>query len=145
MRVGYGFCRAEKSLQDAGAEVVWLDTSKERTERAAMAQHGLRAGDTLVLLSIRDLGGSAPADKLWRKRLEGIGVTLDVVLKEVRPRGRPAQFRPAPELDIEIKAMWLDGMQAEKYRLRRCAEIYGCSVSKGQLFGRYGSPSNPKQ
>ncbi|MDE4059752.1 hypothetical protein [Phaeobacter gallaeciensis] len=145
MRVGYGFRRDEKALRDAGAEVVWLDTSKERTERAAMAQTGLRAGDTLVLLSIRDLGGSAPADKQWRARLEAMGVSLEVVQAEVRPRGRPAQFKPSPEQDAELRRMWLDGLQSEKYRLRRCGEIYGRAVSKGQLCGRYGTPTSPKQ
>ena len=143
MRVGYGFRRDEAALTDAGAEVVWLDTSKERTERAAMIQTGLRKGDTLVLLSIRDLGGSAPADKVWRARIEALGVTVDVI--EIEAETRPKKFDPLPDQCARLRAMWLDGLQSEKYRLRRCVEIYGAQVSKGQLFGRYGSPSNPKQ
>ncbi len=144
MRVGYGFGRSESDLRAAGADQVWLDTSKERTRRAAMIQAGLHPGDTLVLLSIRDLGGSAPADKMWRRRIEALGVQIEIAQKQPRPRGRPPLFCPQAPADSKIRETWLDGLQAEAYRLRRCAEIYGGKVSKGQLVNRYGTPSAPK-
>lgn len=149
MKIGYGYRRTEKALRDAGAERVWIDLSKERTERADMVSAGLRAGDTLVLLSIRDLGGSAKADAMWKENIEAMGVTVEVCEpvdeQEARPVGRPKKFDPTPEQDDQIRKLWLCWHYTEAYKVRRVAEIMGHEVKRGVLFHRYGSMSKPKK
>ena len=147
MNIGYGFRRTEAALKQAGADRVWIDTSKERTERSDMLRFGLTAGDTLIVLAENDLGGSARANRIIRDNLTAMGVTVAVVAPETpsKPMGRPRKFDPTPEQDEQTKEIWLCWHHTGAYKLRRAAEIMGYPVSRGQLNHRFGSMSNPKK
>jgi len=145
MKIGYGYRKHTVDLQAAGAERVYIDTDSARPRRAEMMRRGLRAGDTLVLLYLRDLGGSPVADTVWRGKVEALGVTIKIVRPvNVRPVGRPRKFQPTPEEDAAIRAIWLDGLETEKRRLQRIADYKRQTVGKGALVWRYGTPTNPK-
>lgn len=149
MKIGYGYRRDEADLKSAGAEKVYVDISRERQERADMVAYGLREGDTLLLLSMRDLGGAPKADAMWRERVEAMGVAIKVVaLPDDKPPakiGRPKKYEPTPEQEEQIRKIWLCWHYTEAYKLRRAAEIYGHPVGRGVLFNRYGSMKKPKE
>jgi len=79
MKIGYGYQRKEADLEAAGAEKVYVDGTRERRERADLVAYGLRDGDTLILLSMRDLGGAPKTDAMWKERIEAMGVAIKVV------------------------------------------------------------------
>ncbi len=146
MIVGYGWSRDEKDLLAEGATRVYIDTKKERPERAtALASGGLREGDTLLLLHWNDLGGNKPASDRLARWLDERGVTIKVSPNSARftPQGA-AKFTPAVKEDAEMRDLWLDRERPESYKLRRIGEIYGSPVGRGQLFYRYGSAEKPK-
>ena len=145
MKVGYGYNRSEADLKSAGAEKVYIDTKKTRDERARMFSGGMhiRKGDTLVLMSIRDLGGSPLADKQWRKRCEDMGISLEVVEKPAVSSGRPAHRPRKYQPNMRDREIWLNGLFSEVSRLNTIEEHNGFRVSKGVLNRRYGNPSNP--
>lgn len=149
MRIGYGYKRREADLEAAGARKVYIDITPQRTERNDLLAYGLRAGDTLVLLSLRDLGGAPKADAAMKERIEALGVTIEVVPlpdgKEPGKIGRPKKYDPSPEQDEQIRKLWLCWHYTEAYKLRRVAEMYGAPVTRGVLFNRYGSMSKPKE
>lgn len=155
MKIGYGYRRKEADLIAAGADKVYIDISPQRTERNDMLTHGLRKWDgksqkdTLVLLSLRDLGGSPKADAMMKERIEAMGIIIEVVPlpggKEPGRIGRPKKYDPTPEQDAQIRKLWLCWHYTEAYKLRRAAEIYGSEVGRGVLFNRYGSMENPKE
>lgn len=154
MKIGYGYRRQEADLLAAGAEKVYIDISPQRTERNDMFKYGLREWDkkspqdTLILLSLRDLGGSPKADAMMKERIEAMGVIIEVVTlpggKEPGRIGRPKKYDPTPEQDAQIRKLWLCWHYTEAYKLRRAAEIYGAPVTRGVLFNRYGSMSKPR-
>ncbi len=146
MIVGYGWKRDEQDLLAEGAERVYIDTQKERPERAAaLAAGALRAGDTVLLLHLNDLGGSRPASDRLARWLEGRGVAIKVSPNSRRftPRGA-AKFTPDADQDPQCRDLWLDPERPEVYKLRRISEVYGKPVARGQLFYRYGSAEKPK-
>ena len=149
MKIGYGYRCTEAALRAAGAEKVYIDISKQRTERNDMLAYGLRDGDELILLSIRHLGGSAKVDAAMKERIEALGVTIIVAQgpddKPAGKLGRPKKYDPTPEVGAQIREVWLCWHYTEAYKLRRAAEIYGHPVGRGVLFNRYGSMKKPKE
>jgi hypothetical protein len=146
MKVGYGYKRREQDLRDVGAEKVFIDLDRDRAARADMLHIGLRRGDVLVVLYLRDLGGSPVADRVWRERVQALGVTIEIAKLEKRPAciGRPRKFNPNDDEARVVRAIWLDPVESERVRLRRVAEYIGRDVSRGILNGRYGWPTKPK-
>jgi hypothetical protein len=149
MKIGYGYRRSEADLTAAGGERVFVDISRERQERADMVAYGLREGDTLILLSLRDLGGAPKADEAWKERIEAMGVEITVApLPDNKPPtkiGRPRKFDPTPEQAEQIRELWLCWHYTEAYKLRRASEIMGHEVGRGVLFNRYGSMKKHKE
>lgn len=149
MKVGYGYKRHEKDLRAIGAEKVYIDITPQRTERNDMLAYALREGDELLLLSMRDLGGSAKADAIQKAGIEGMGVTIKVVAlpNDAPPKkiGRPKKFDPTPEQREQIRKIWLCWHYTEAYKLRRVAEIMGFDVGRGLLFNEFGSMKKPKE
>lgn len=140
MKIGYSFQKPIEGLKEAGAERVFYDTSRLRTERADMVRFGLRDGDTLLLYSLRQLGGSPVADRKWREIVEGLGVTIEIVQGEhdPRPMGRPKKNADIPPEDMDrIKAVWLDPLLSERDRIQQCSGIAGRDLSRGWLHGRF--------
>ena len=111
-----------------------------------MIETGLRAGDVVIVLYMRDLGGSPVADRSWRKRIEAMGVKV-VERRPEKPAakiGRPPKVEWTDDQAANVRAHWL-GLGSETARLQRIAEYLGYEVGKGLLTGRFGNPSNPKQ
>ena len=146
MIVGYGWKRDENDLLAEGAERVYIDTKKERPERAAaLAAGSLREGDTVLLLHCNDLGGNKPAsDRLarWLKE-RGVMIKVSPNSKRYTPKGA-AKFVPDETQDAQCRELWLDRERPESYKLRRIGEIVGKPVARGQLFYRYGTAEKPK-
>lgn len=146
VKIGYGYRRREAELRDLGAEQVFIDLSRDRHARADMMT-SIREGDTLILIKLRDLGGSPVADRVWKERVEAAGATIEVRTpdKPQKPLGRPkGRFRPTPEQDRVVRSIWLDKTKSERQRLKDVATFMGYEVGKGTLAYRFGTPSNPK-
>lgn len=142
MKIGYGFRRNAKDLEALGAEKVWIDISRDRPERSDMFKlGGLREGDTLLLLSLRDLGGSPPADTRWKAEVEKMGVTIEIAQLDKPPArmGRPKVYKPTPDQFRRHRAIWLDplGGTYESKRKQISAD-YGSELTRGILNGRFG-------
>ena len=146
--VGYAYGRSEKDLIAAGAhpDHLFIDHDKERLEQTAMLAHGLRKGDTLLLIAANDLGGSTPAHQRIVKRLEAQGVTVEVRPLETPPGrvGRPPKLDPDPQQDLQIARLWIDEKYTDRYKLRRVGEIMGREIARHQLIYRYGTVETPK-
>ncbi len=86
------------------------------------------------------------AGRSGRENVAGIGVKLEVVVKEapLRPIGRPRVYDPAPQLALEHWAIWIDGYRTEKDRQQAIADSHGVYITRQTLNARYGNPSNPK-
>jgi hypothetical protein len=149
MKIGYGFRRSAADLKAVGAEKVWIDTSRDRPERSDMFKHGgIREGDTLLLLSLRDLGGSPPADKRWKAQAEAMGVSLEVVTlgKPSARIGAPRKYDPTPDQYLRHRAIWLDPLGGTyEAKRKQISADYGSELSRGILNGRFGWVGNEKQ
>lgn len=128
-----------------GAETIYLDTKRSRPERDAMlGALGLRQGDELLLLYERHLGGSPVADRVWREKVEALGVKITICPPPKGAPGRkPDHGSLPPEHEAEARARWL-GDGTEMSRLRAVERLVGHPVGKGLLAWRFGVPSNPK-
>lgn len=148
MKIGYSFQKPIEGLREAGADRVFYDTSRLRTERADMVRFGLREGDTLLLYSLRHLGGSPVADQKWRKIVENLGVTIEIVTNEYasKPMGRPKKNADIPPEDLKrIKAIWLDPLLSERDRIQQCSGIAKRELSRGWLHGRFPRGKSKEQ
>ncbi len=129
------------------AEQLWYDADGERLKRAEMMKSGqLRAGDTLLILSIHNLAGSHHAYQRWRDDMAKIGVTLRIVKTDrppPRPVGRPKIYTPTARQARQDWATWIDGHRSEKDRLADIEARNGAPVTRQTLNGRYGNPSKP--
>ena len=148
MKIGYGYRRNAKDLTRAGAEKVFIDISRDRPERTDMFKHGgLREGDTLLLLSMRDLGGSPPADRHWQAQAAAMGVSIDVVVLDKPPArmGRPRHYKPTPDQYRRHRAIWLDPLGGtQEAKRKQISADYGSEVTRGILNGRFGWHGNEK-
>ena len=145
MKIGYGYKRKTADLTAAGAAKVYIDLAKSRPFRDEMLQFQIRPGDEIIVLYLRDLGGSPVADKVWRARVEALGATVTECRPEkpVRRVGRPEKVKWSGDTARTVRVMW-HGHGTENVRLAAIAGIVGYEVGKGLLNGRFGPPSNPK-
>lgn len=141
MRIGYGFGRTSADFGRAKVTRVYIDTAfTDRDERRDMLQHGLRSGDTVVVLALGDLGKGADYRAVLR-RLHEAGCKVEVLDKTRKPetRGRPKAYDPTTDQDARIRELWYaDGIYQMKHVLQRAEEIYGKPVTRAQLDHRYG-------
>jgi len=148
MKIGYGYRRNAKDLERAGAERVFIDTSRDRPERSDMFKHGgIRDGDALLLLSMRDLGGSPPADRHWKAQAEAMGVSIVLVETDTPPAriGRPRQYKPTPDQYRRHRAIWLDPVGGtQEAKRKQISADYGAEVTRGILNARFGWFGNEK-
>ena len=111
----------------------------------------LRAGDTLVLLAIGDLGAGKGLRNM-RAELASRGVGVEVVepVKEASqpaPRGRPPAWSPDPSDDERFGNMWRDPSVDGAYIIDRVAEVMGEEANtrpqreriRQRLLRRYGA------
>jgi len=142
----YGYNRDPKDF--AHVEVdhtrIFIDHNGTRGALSGLITGGgTRAGDTIVILSIRDIGEGAAGTKN-KELIEAIGVTIQIspipeAVKEKLPRGRPA-FDPERELDDDLRRMWGDPIgYTPKYVVKYATEKYKKSVTRNQLNHRYGN------
>lgn len=145
MKLAYGFKRREADFPDIDPRNIFIDMSRERPLRDDLLL-AARPGDEVVVLFLRDLGGSPKADPIWKAKVEATGATVTEIRPETPtgPIGRPRKWKPTPDEETAVRNIWLGG-GSEIARLRRCAEKAGQELGKGLLVGRFGVPSNPKQ
>ena len=140
----YGRARTEAMLRAIGCERTFVDRDGKRRERAEMMNGcNLREGDTLRVLYFRDLGGSPVADRVWREKVEAMGVKVEEVRPASRPVGPPRKFDPPADLVLRIRDIWLDGNRSERDRLQAVADAYA-PTTRGVLNNRFGWPTRPK-
>lgn len=144
---GYGYRRNPKDLEAVGATDVRIDTSRDRPMRSDLFKYSLRKGDTLIVLTTRDLGGSPPADKRWLDQAKEMGVTVIERRPEKKPAriGRPKKYAPTRLQFHAHRAMWLDPL-GPPYEAKRKAisADYGSEVTRGTLNGQFGWIGNEK-
>jgi DNA invertase Pin-like site-specific DNA recombinase len=127
-------------LRNAGAERCYYDTSRLRQERADMVRYGLREGDTLLVYSLRNLGGSPVADKKWQKIIEDVGAQLEIVPAEYdpKPMGRPRHHKDILADNLaRIEEIWRDPLLSERDRIQQCSKEAGRNLTRGWLHGRF--------
>lgn len=147
MIIGYGYRRTEAELRALGADRVYIDHDRTRSNRADMMRAGVHRGDIVRALYLRDLGGSPVADRVWLKKIKALGARFEEIRPSTpsRPVGKPAAFVPANEAkDAQMRDIWLDGNESEAARLIRLADTHGAVVKRNAAIWRYGYPSNPK-
>lgn len=144
---GYGFRRNPEDLKAVGAKDVRIDTSKDRPMRSDLFKYSLRKGDTVIVLAIRDLGGSPPADKRWLDQAKEMGVTVIEKRPEKKPArmGRPKKYEPTRMQFYQHRAVWLDPLGGPYEAKRKAISAdYGREVTRGMLNGRFGWIGNEK-
>ncbi|NOX50676.1 MAG: hypothetical protein GXP16_09090 [Gammaproteobacteria bacterium] len=149
MDIGYGYKRLELDLLARGADRVYIDTNKERPQRADMLEQvALRSGDTLIVMSERDLGGSPKADAKIKKILAERGVELVIKppVSTKQANGRPSTLKSAEAAMLEeMHKAWHNPYWTEAGRVRECSRIAGQPVTKGQMVYRFGTQEKPKK
>ncbi len=148
MKIGYGYRRNAADLTALGAEKVFIDVDRRRSQRDLMLSEGrCREDDEILVLYLRDLGGSPKADIVWREKVEALGATVTERRPVKKPgpgrTGRPKKVNWTEEQTLGAKSRWL-GPGTEAVRLERVEDFIGYKVGKGLLSGRFGVPSNPK-
>lgn len=124
--------------------MVYLDGEKtERMERMRCIR-SLQAGDTLILLTLVDLGAPRERENLLTD-IASRGATVTVTGTPARKRNRPIRFDPTPEQECEIAMLWHDPTVPGPYALRRAIEIAGPSATRNALNYRLGARTKPKQ
>ena len=147
MIYGYGYNRTEADLRKAGAERVVIDTQPSRPERSEMANGGgIRPGDTLVVLSWMDLGGTQKASDHFAKACAAIDIEIKVAPGEHPKRGgRPIKFNPQGEDRKYCFDMWHNPFPTIAYKLERISRQVGHSVTRSGPDYQFGTPGNPKK
>ncbi len=146
--LGYGYRRQKRRLVDAGANRILIDTDDEKFFQKEIRRSmgiTLRPGDTLLLISITDLG---PRPTHLLKCLAGWNVKVQIAghepvlcnTKELRdelihsradrpyrdpkrPRGRPPKFNPTPAQAKMIRMVWNTEGVTRAHRLKQVEEI----------------------
>ncbi|MEL7299394.1 MAG: hypothetical protein AAFM92_03330 [Pseudomonadota bacterium] len=149
MRIAYGFNRPEKALRRLNADRFYLDgPGTDRIERRYLLRD-LRAGDTLVVLAISDLGAGKGLRNM-RAELDARDIAVEVVEPEKeqpkRPPGRPSAWNPSPADDDRIRALYDDWTIDGGYVIDQACEAMGEDKSqrlarervRGRLLRRYG-------
>lgn len=144
--IAYGYKRSAADLAPLGASATYIDHDKRRRERADMIANGIRRGDVVRVLYLRDLGGSPVADVAWRERIEALGATVEEHRPEKPPgvMGRPREFDPPPDQDEAACAVWLDETRSLADRERAVRDITGLRPTRFTLYRRYGKPGAPR-
>ncbi|KRS17549.1 hypothetical protein [Roseovarius indicus] len=139
MRVGYGYKCTDNDFAAADVETIWIDhPGSERMERTVMLQHGLREGDTLVLLRASDLGVGGELPNI-RRELERRNVKVETVPtdakqeKPKRPVGNPGKFHLSDEDMPKAEKLWHGLQWSGPYVLRRVREMSGFKGTDRQL------------
>lgn len=145
MKIGYGYRVNLSAFDNLGCDKVFIDTEKHRPFRDQIIEaRGVRGGDTLALLFLRHLGGSPVADRVWREKVEALGVKIEIHPPQAGDVGRPKDNgKLPPDKEAGARLLWLGG-GTELTRLSRVAEHVGHAVGKGLLVGRFGTPTSPK-
>lgn len=112
-----------------------------------MVRHGLSEGDTLLVYSLRNLGGSPVADKKWQKIIEDVGAQIEIVPEEraPKPMGRPRHHKDIPAENLaRIEEIWRDSLLSERDRIQQCSAIAGRPLTRGWLHGRFPRSADKK-
>lgn len=150
MIIAYLFNRPKAVASDWDAGKVFIDApGTMRLEREDMINNGgLRAGDTLVLAAMSDLGRGAEARSL-AGLIERMGVTIEVraldAIRVKKKSGRAAHMRPDPTQKRQICALWSSAIE-QKHVLERAAKIMGVdAVTRNQMNRLCGPRHKPKE
>ena len=138
MKVAYLYDRP-KAVADAWEpDQVFIDApGTSRLEREDMINKGgLRAGDTLLLAALSDLGRGAEArslaDLIGRKGVAVKVMPLAPKLAKKKP-GRAPHLRPTPEQQRQICALWSSALE-QAHVLDRAAQIMAVdAVTRNQM------------
>ena len=144
MKIGYSHNKPIAALREAGAEKIFYDTSKLRTERASMFKLAIRAGDTLLIYSLRNLGGSPTADRAAQAIVDSAGALIHIVDEPKGARGRPPVYDMAGDVLGRMRSVWLDCLLTEADRFQQCEQIAGRKLKRAWLYHKFGSIKNPK-
>lgn len=93
-----------------GEGELWHDTADHSTlEQWFLSGRVCREGDTLVVATLNALGDTGRKQKAVRRKLEGMGITVEVAETDEGPkreRGRPPKYVLPDDLDAEFRLLW---------------------------------------
>lgn len=138
MKIAYLYNRPKSVADSWDVDKVFIDAAGTmRLEREDMINNGgLRAGDTLVLAALSDLGRGAEAKSL-SGLIERKGVSIEVSplepKKAKKKAGRAPHLRPTPEQQRQICALWSSAIE-QGHVLDRAASVMGVdTVTRNQM------------
>lgn len=144
MKIAYGYNVSPNTFEAHQPDSVIIDTpATKRANRSQMFLHGLRDGDTLLIVSWANLarGGELPP---FRRTLAERNVPVEVVgLPDIpaRPRGRPNGLSDLTDDDDKtVKAMWKDPVHYTRAAVVEfVAAKIGTEPTRNQMHYRYGA------
>lgn len=138
MKVAYLYNRPKSVADEWEAEKVFIDVKgTSRMERSDMLEHGgVRAGDTLMLAALSDLGKGAAA-KAIADKIRRLGVAIEVKpltpAKAKKKPGRAPHLKPTDEQQKQICGLWRSGLE-QGHVLNRAAQIMEVdAVTRNQM------------
>lgn len=165
--LGYGYRRRKQRLIDAGANRILIDTDDEKFFLKEIRKNmgiTLRPGDTLLLLSITDLGPRPthllkclgdwkvsvqiaghepvmPSTKEQRDQL--VALKANTPYRETkRRRGRPKYFDPTAEQARIIRSIWETEGMMPKHKVKLIGDVLGKAVEYHHVRDWYARQSN---
>lgn len=144
IHIGYGFNRHENDFAHTRCEKLFLDfdgkarvakgkkrpADTERIFRDDLIQMGLRPGDTLVVLDLKDLGQGNHMAVLKRM---GNPVVVDPLTVEPTPLGRPPKHGPLDKGQLKrIRLLWT-GPSGWPFVQSECSKIAGRDLSRDDI------------
>ena len=104
-RIGYGYERSDRDFKAHNCAAVFIDVkSTQRTSRLDLMQR-IRAGDTLVIFSWKELAPGA-LKKHTQDLLDNVGVTVELLDIPAKPKVQPSRRGMSDEAKAEALTMW---------------------------------------
>ena len=104
-RIGYGYERGDRSFKPHDCAAVFLDTKETRRSARIDLMERLRAGDTLVIFSWKELAPGA-LKATMQAQLDGMGVAVEVVEQPILAPVQPSRRGMTDEAKAEALPMW---------------------------------------
>lgn len=132
-RIGYGYERGDRSFKPHNCAVIFLDDkSTHRAARLDLMER-LRAGDTLVIFSWKELAPGA-LKATMQAQLDGMGVEVELVDQPAPVPVQPTQRGMTDEAKAEALSMWHQPTKfSVEYILNHLAQKDLGTYSRNQL------------
>jgi|GEM_PF-2230647 len=149
MKIAYLYNRPKSAASEWNAGKVFIDApGTMRLEREDMINNGgLRAGDTLVLAAMSDLGKGAEAKSL-AGLIARMGVAVEVspldAKRAKKKPGRAPHLKPSDDQQRQICGLWHSAIE-QAHVLQRAATVMGVDVVTRNQMNRLCGPRHKQR